>query len=271
VRRLLFFLGALAVAGLFAFPLVWMAITAFKTDAEIVAAPTALTIERPTLENFEAIFGDPVDTPVARWYFNSLFTASGFALLAVTLAVLAAYPLARMEFPGRKLYIGLLLASLAIPGIVLLLPSYVIVDAFGWLDTYWVIIVPGAAGAFGVLLLRQYFVGLPVELEEAARLDGASDGQILRNVVVPLSKPPILTLLAMSFMGSWNDYFWPLITLYSPDMRTLPIGMATLQGRYVHFYGKMMAGALLIAIPSMLLFLFIQRYYINSVAQSGIK
>lgn len=271
MNRTILFLLAFLVASVFAFPLLWMTITAFKTDAEIVKAPTSLAIAEPTFENFSSIFGDPVDTPVGRWFINSLITSIGFSLIAVTLALLAAYPLARMEFPGKRLYIGMLLGSLAIPGIVLLLPNYVIVDSLGWLDTFWVVILPGAGGAFGVLLLRQYIVGLPRELEEAARIDGASDGMILRRVILPLSKPPILTLLAMCFMGAWNDYFWPLITLYSPDMRTLPIGMATLQGKYVHFYGKMMAGALLIAIPSILLFLAVQKHYINTAAQTGLK
>jgi len=122
-----------------------------------------------------------------------------------------------------------------------------------------------------VLMLRQYFAALPADLEEAAAMDGASSWQILRHVIIPLSKSPLITLLVMNFMLSWNDYFWPLLTLYSPGMRTMPLGMATLQGRYTHLYGVMMAGALLIAVPSMILFVVVQKYYVRSIAESGMK
>ncbi len=205
-----------------------------------------------------------------RWFLNSSVVAVTFSVLAVTICVLAAYPLARFEFRGQRIYTMAMLVTMVVPGIVLLVPNYVIVDRLGWTDTYAAVIFPGLGGVFGVLLLRQFFLSLPRELEEAAVMDGASSLQVLRHVIVPLSKPVVITLLVMSFMGSWNDYFWPLITLYSPQMRTLPVGMAALQGRYIHSYGAMMAGAVMIALPSILLFILVQKYYIQSIAQTGI-
>ena len=261
----------IVLAALFMFPIYWMLITAFKSEAEILRFPPTLLPESPTLDNFAAILAHPEDTPVLTWFLNSTFIALSFASLSVTICVLTAYPLARMRFPGRKVYIGALLGSLVIPPMVLLIPNYVIVDWLGWTDTYLAVIVPGLGGVFGVLLLRQFFVTLPQALEEAAVLDGANSWQVLRHVTLPLSKSPIITFFVMGFMGSWNDYFWPLITLYSPEMRTMPVGMATLQGRYITHYGKTMSGALLIAIPSILLFIFVQRYYVRSIAQAGMK
>ena len=261
----------LAISAAFIFPIYWMAVTAFKSESEILRFPPTLFPEEPTLANFETILAHPEDTPVLRWFLNSAFIACSFSVLAVSVCALAAYPLARMRFRARKLYIGTLLGSLVIPPMVLLIPNYVIIDWLGWTDTYLAVIIPGLGGVFGVLLLRQFFASLPKELEEAAVIDGASSWQVFRHVILPLSKAPLITLLVMSFMASWNDYFWPLITLCSPVMRTLPVGMATLQGRYVHSYGKMMAGALLIAIPSMLLLILVQRYYVRSIAQAGMK
>jgi len=269
-RLLLLGLGA-ALATAFIFPIYWMAITAFKPEQEILQFPPTLYPHEPTTVNFAAILAHPEDTPVVQWFINSAVTATCHAMLAVIICAMAAYPLARMRFRGRKIYIGMLLGALIVPPMVLFLPNYVIVDSLGWTDTYLAIIMPGLGAAFGVLLLRQFFVMLPRELEEAAVIDGANSWHVFRHVIFPLSKSPLITFFVMAFMASWNDYFWPLITLYSPSMRTMPVGMAALQGRYIHSYGKMMAGALLIAIPSMLLFIFVQRYYVRSIAQTGMK
>jgi multiple sugar transport system permease protein len=271
IRKTTVILLATLLALVSLFPIYWAASTSLKSEHEVIAVPPTWVTLQPTLSNYRDIFSHPEDTPVLRWFINSSFVAIVFSLLAVTVCVLAAYSLARFEFKGKRLYLGLMLGSLVIPGIVLLIPNYVIVDRLGWTDTYAAVIFPGLGGVFGVLLLRQFFLTLPIDLEEAAMMDGAASWQVLLHVLLPLSKPIIITLFVMSFMGSWNDYFWPLITLYSPEMRTLPVGMAALQGRYIHHYGSMMAGAMLIAIPSILLFIFVQRYYIRSIAQTGLK
>lgn len=269
-KTLLLGLGVLLSVG-FLFPVYWMLASAFKSEQEILKIPPSLFFFEPTLDNFRRILAHPEDTPVLRWFLNSTFVATSYAVLATAVSALAAFPLARMEFRGRGFYTALLFSSLIIPPIMLIIPSFVIVDWLRWTDTYAAVIFPGLGGVFGVLMLRQYFLALPADLEEAAAMDGANSWQVFRHVVLPLSESPLLTLLVMSFMASWNEYFWPLLTLYSPGMRTMPLGMATLQGRYTHHYGVMMAGALLIAIPSMILFVVVQKYYVRSIAESGMK
>lgn len=271
IRKISVKLLCVALAVVFLFPIYWAVSTSVKSEHEVLKMPPTWVTFAPTLANFQDIFAHPEDTPVLRWFLNSSFVAAAFSLLAVSICILAAYSLARFEFKGKRLYLGTMLGSMVVPGIVLLIPNYVIVDRLGWTDSFAAVIFPGLGGVFGVLLLRQFFLNLPKDLEEAAVIDGASSWQVLVHVLLPLSRPIIVTLLVMSFMGSWNDYFWPLITLYSPETRTMPVGMAALQGRYIHHYGNMMAGAMLIAVPSIILFIFVQRYYIRSIAQTGLK
>src|SRR5690606_13537774 len=154
---------------------------------------------------------------------------------------------------------------------IFLMPNYLIVDALGWLDTIWALVVPGAAGAFGVFFLRQFFLSLPGELEEAALIDGANRVQIFFRVILPLCKAPLATLTVLTCLGSWNDFLWPLYVLVNPANLTLPAGLATLKGAYGTEYPVIMAGAVLASVPVLILFAFLQRYVIAGVAQSGLK
>ena len=166
---------------------------------------------------------------------------------------------------------GLIIATLFIPGIIFLTPNYLMVDRLGWLDTLSAIVVPGAADAFGVFLLRQFFLSLPRELEEAAVLDGAHAFEIFWRIILPLSKPGLVTLLVLSFLQNWNGFIWPLYVLFSPERMTLPPGLAILQGQYTTDYPVLMAGGVIASVPVLILFFFVQRYVIEGVATSGLK
>lgn len=259
----------LTLIGLFfVLPLVWMFSTAFKPFAEWVQ-PNWIPYD-PTVENFQSIFADP-SVPVVRWFINSLGVATAFTLLILLLDSLAAYAYARMEFPGRDLLFGLLLATLVMPGLMFLIPNYITIARLNGLNTYPGVIAPGLAGVFGVFFLRQFFQGIPKELEEAALIDGASIWTTFFRVVLPLSSGALATLAVITFMTSWNDFLWPLLILNDRVKQTLPVGLATLQGQYTFDYGKLMAGAAVTAVPVLLLYVFLQRYIVQSVAITGLK
>lgn len=253
----------------FVLPLIWMAVTAFKPFTEWLT-PNWIP-NQPTLENFLSVFRDPT-LPVARWFFNSLVIAVAFTVLILIVDSLAAYAYARMEFRGRKPLFALLLATLVMPGIMFLIPNFITVALLGWLGTYQGVIAPGLAGVFGVFFLRQFFLSLPRELEEAAYVDGASVWQTFFKVVLPLSGGALATLGIITFLVSWNDFLWPLLIVGTDrQMQTLPVGLATLQGQYTFDYGKLMAGALVLTVPVLLLYVLAQRYIIRSISTTGLK
>jgi multiple sugar transport system permease protein len=267
-RRAGAYAGLLLLTVLFISPLVFMVTTSFKTNFE-AAMPTWIP-EEPTTEGYRFVFGAD-QTPVLRWFVNSLLAAAGQTLLILVTASMAAYALARMEFPGKRLLTGLIIATIFIPPIVLLIPNYVIVAELGWLDSLTAVVVPGAAGAFGVFFLRQFFVSLPRELEEAALLDGANRFQIFTRVILPLSRPALATLALLSFLTNWNDFLWPLYVLFSPERLTLQPGLSTLQSAFSTDYATIMVGGVIASIPVLILFVFAQRFIIEGVSRSGLK
>ena len=251
-------------------PLLFMLVTAFKPDAEIVKY-NSIFPHTPTLANFKDILGSPEEIPIVRWFGNSVFISSCVTLLVLTVDSLAAYGLARLDLPGKRGVFSVILATLMVPGQILLVPVYLILNKLGWLDTPLALIVPAGAGAFGVFLLRQFFLGLPRDLEEAAALDGCSQFGIFRHVVLPLSKPALATLGIFTFIGSWNDFLGPLVFLDSVDKYTLPVGIALFQTSYYAEYGLTLAASVLCTLPVVLVFLVFQRHIIRSVALSGLK
>jgi multiple sugar transport system permease protein len=200
-----------------------------------------------------------------------MVAAAAHAALVLATAAPAAYALARMEFRGKRIFFATIIGTLFIPQFLFLVPNYTIVDAFGWLDTLLAIIVPGAAGAFGVFFLRQFFLALPQELEEAALLDGANRFQIFTRIVLPLSKPALATLALLSFLTNYNDFLWPIYVLFNPESLTLPPGLAILGFSYQTDYAVIMAGGVIASIPVLIIFLIAQRYVIEGIARSGIK
>jgi multiple sugar transport system permease protein len=258
------------LAIMFLAPIYWMLSTSFKPEADAISTPIQWLPVRPTLENYTEIINSP-DGKLLRWTWNSLFTAVAFTLAHLTLCVLTAYPLARLKFKGRETWFWIILSSLMIPGIVTLIPSYIMMLQFNWIDSYHALIWPGVAGVFGVFLLRQFFITIPFELEEAARMDGANSLQVIRHIILPLSVPALVSLGVFAFMGSWNNYVWPLYVATSPDMQTLPVGITSFSQRYVTDYGKLMAGTALAAIPVLVAYLLAQRYLVSGIALTGMK
>ena len=264
------YVGLVALALLFVSPLLFMLVTSFKTRIEAAGAPPTWIPQEPTLQAYDAIL-TAADTPVLRWFANSMIAASANSLLVVTTAALAAYPLARMDFRGKKIVFATIIATLFVPPVILIIPNYLIVGELKWLDTLAAVIVPTAASAFGVFFLRQFFLSLPRELEEAAILDGANRWQIFLRVVVPLSKPALVTLALLAFLTNWNDFLWPVYVLFSPETQTLPPGLSNLQSANAVRYDLLMAGAVIASLPVLLLYVFAQRFIIEGVSRSGLK
>lgn len=255
---------------LFVSPLIFMALTSFKNRIESAAVPPTLFPQEPTLEAYRQVLTSS-GTPVLRWFLNSMVAATANAVLVVATAALAAYPLARMDFRGKRIVFAMIVATIFVPPVILIIPNYLIVGKLAWLDTLLAVIVPTAAGAFGVFFLRQFFLSLPVELEEAAALDGASVWRTFRSVVLPLSKPALATLALLAFLTNWNDFLWPVYVLFSPESQTLPAGLSTLQSANNVRYDLLMAGAMVASIPVLLIYVFAQRFIIEGVSRSGLK
>jgi len=264
-----FYLLMTLFALFFLLPLLWMVSTAFKPFEEWLSA--SWIPANPTLANFTSIFNDK-SLPVLNWFFNSLLIASLFTAAILIIDSLAGYAYARLEFPGKKFLFGLMLATLVMPGIMFLIPNYLSVARLNWIGTIQGVIAPGLSGVFGVFFMRQFFESLPRELEEAAYIDGASVWRTFVSVILPLSKGPIITLGIITFLTSWNEFLWSLLILGGKRTAlTLPVGLATLQGQYTFDYGKLMAGALVLTLPVLLLYAIFQRYIIRSISMTGIK
>ena len=271
VRRVVRYVVLILLALLFISPLIFMIVTSFKTRAEAASLPPTWIPTPFTTDAYATVMGAGTETPVLRWFANSMIAAALHAFLVVATSALAAYALARMEFRGKKIVFGMIIATLFVPPVILIIPNYLIVGELFWLDTLIAIIVPTAASAFGVFFLRQFFIGLPLELEEAARLDGANRWQIFWKVVLPLSRPAMVTLAMLSFLTNYNDFLWPVYVLFSPETQTLPAGLSTLQTANAVRYDLLMAGAVVASVPVLALYVGAQRFIIEGVSRSGLK
>jgi multiple sugar transport system permease protein len=266
VRYALLTLLALVIVS----PLLFILVTSFKTRSEATGTPPTWIPRIFTAQAYDAILGSG-ETPVLRWFLNSMAAALGNALLVVTTSALAAYPLARMEFRGKRIVFVAIVATLFIPPVILTIPNYLIVGQLKWLDTLTAVIVPTAASAFGVFFLRQFFLTLPKELEEAAVIDGANRLQVFWRIVLPLSKPALVTLGLLAFLTNYNDFLWPVYVLFSPENQTLPAGLSSLQSANSVRYDLLTAGAVVASVPVLLLYVVAQRYIIEGVSRSGLK
>ena len=266
-------LGALAVLWLL--PVVWVVVTSLKHTSDIIHVPPEWIPWPATLEHYvEVLFSSSRTARIGRAFINSIIVSVGTVALVVGTSALAAYPLARMRFPGRNLVFIMIIGSLMIPNAVVLVPQYVLVQQLGWLSTYQGLIVPEAAMtfAFGVFLLRQFFLLMPGELEDAARIDGANTWQVFSRIVLPLSQPVLAALSIFAFRSAWNDFLWPLIAVNKVEMFPLPVALALLRGAYSsESYGPIMAGAALSALPLLLVFLVANRRIVEGVRLSGLK
>jgi multiple sugar transport system permease protein len=265
----------LALAVLWLAPIAWVVVTSLKPSEDIIRLPPEWIPWPATGAHYhEVLLGSSRTARIGRAFVNSLVVALGSVVLVLTTSALAAYPLARLRFPGRDLIFALLVGSLMIPNAVLLVPQYVLTQRLGWLSTYQGLIVPEAAMlfAFGVFLLRQFFLTMPGELEDAARIDGAGPWQVFSRIVLPLSQPVLAALAIFAFRSAWNDFLWPLIAVNKPEMFPLPVALALLRSAYSsESYGPIMAGAALSALPLLVVFVVANRRIVEGVRLSGLK
>jgi multiple sugar transport system permease protein len=268
--------GALiCLAVLWLLPAVWMLVTSLKPTENIVRLPPEwIPWPLTGVHYHEVLFTTSRTARIGRAFVNSVIVSVGSVALVLATSALAAYPLARMRFPGRDLVFALIVGSLMIPNAVLLVPQYILTQRLGWLSTYQGLIVPEAAMtfAFGVFLLRQFFLTIPSELEDAARIDGANAWHVFTRIVVPLSQPVLAALGIFAFRSAWNDFLWPLIAVNRAEMFPLPVALTLLRGAYAsESYGPIMAGAVLSALPLLVVFLVANRRIVEGVRLSGLK
>lgn len=250
------------------FPFVWMILTSLKTYAESIQVPPVMIPEDFQWKNYQEVF---TLLPFFKFMMNTFIITVLRTAGQLFLCSLAAYAFARIVFPGRNLLFVLALSVLMVPGQVFLLPQYMIMVKLGWLNTLQAVVVPGLFSAFGTFLLRQFFMGLPKELEEAARLDGCNHFQIYWRIMLPLAKPGLIALGIFTILWSWNELMWPMIVNSSPEAMTLAVGLSSLQGQYGTNYPILMAGSFLAVLPMLILFIILQKQFIEGIAITGGK
>jgi multiple sugar transport system permease protein len=262
-------LHALLIAGsvVMLLPFAWMLSTSLKLPPDIFTYPPVWIPNPIAWQNYVKTV---TVMPFGRFYLNSLIVTTGVTLLQLLTSSLAAFAFARMRFPGRNALFLLYLATLMIPFQVTMIPNFIVVRALGWYDTYQALILPPAFSAFSTFLLRQYFLGIPRDLDEAARIDGATSLRIWWQVIMPLAGPAIAALATFVSLNSWNDFLWPLIITNSPAMRTLPVGLSTFQGQYKTDWNLLMAGSVIAMVPVLLVYIIGQRWFIRGITLSGL-
>lgn len=263
-------LYALLVAGGAAmlFPFAWMLSTSFQTEGALLVPPPKLIPSPIELGNYGTV---AAAFPLWRFLLNSIAVAGVSTTLQVLTSAMAAYAFARLRFRGRDTLFLLYLATLMVPLQVTIMPLFVEMKYLGLINSYAGLLLPTIASAFGTFLLRQAFLGLPRELEEAAFIDGAGHWAVFRRIVLPLSLPALATFGIFAFMASWNSFLWPLVIVNSPDLMTLPVGLSNLQGRYTTSWNLVMAGATVAVVPILLVYLVAQKYVVRGVTLSGLK
>ena len=263
INCLLLGLAALSLA-----PLAWMLSVSLMHSGEASAFPPPLLPDAPTLANYQQLFGR---MGMGRYLFNSFAIATLTTLLSLFLNTLAGYASAKLRFAGREHVFRVLLAALVIPGQVAMMPLFLLLKQLHLVNSYAGAIVPGMAGIFGIFLVRQYARSIPDELLEAARIDGAGEFRIFWQIVLPALKPILVTLAIFSFLGAWNDFMWPLIVLSDEHLHTLPVALASLSRQHVQDNELMMAGSVVTVLPVLLLFLALQRYYLQGLMVGSVK
>jgi multiple sugar transport system permease protein len=259
----------IVVTAIVLLPIAIIVLTAFKPAAEVNAYPPSLLPDDWTLDNLKTVTSE---LPFARLVGNSFVFAGGVTLFALIFDSLAAYALARLDFTGRRVLLVVIIATLMIPFQATLIPLYQLVADLGWVNTYTGLIAPRAADAFGIFFLRQFFLALPRDIDQAARIDGAGEFRIFRSVVLPNAVPALLTLGLFTFVNNWNDLLWPLVFTTDAEMGTITSGLTQLTGPSgIVPHGVMMAGSLIAILPLVIAFLFIQRRFIENIATTGLK
>ena len=261
--------GLLALMAAFAlFPLLWMLSVSFMQPGSASSYPAPILPAEPTLGNYRELFAT---AGRGRYIVNSFAIATGLTLTSVLFNVMAGYAFAKLRFAGREGLFRTLLGALVIPGQVAMLPLFRMLEQMGLVNTWAGVVVPGMAGVFGIFLVRQYALTLPDELLEAARIDGAGEWRIFATIVLPLLQPIVVTLAMFAFLGSWNDFMWPLIVLTDGNLHTLPVALASLSREHVQDSELMMAGSVVTIVPALALFLALQRHYLAGLTMGSVK
>ncbi|WP_430487952.1 carbohydrate ABC transporter permease [Priestia flexa] len=270
-KQLVVVILAVLLSILFLFPLVWMFFASFKTLGESISSSSILP-RTWTLQNYKEIFIQSADAPIILWLFNTgIITLIGTALVVVV-DVLAAYALARLTIPGKKIILMMIILGLTIPGIVTIFPAFYLFKSANLIDTFAPLIFPYTASTIGVFLIYNFLLSFPKELEEAAYIDGASQWTILLHVILPSIKPVVMTLGVITFLNIYNDFLWPSLVINANEMKTVTIGIAGLiQGSNFANPAKMMASTLIATLPALIVFICANKYFVKSVTNSGIK
>jgi multiple sugar transport system permease protein len=253
---------------IFVMPLAVMVLSAFKPQAEILRSPPSFWPEAPTLDNFQRVLSE---APYLLWYRNSLVVAIAVTAIAVFTSAVGGYIFAKFEFPLKQPLFVLVLATLMIPFPVLLIPNYIIANRLGVLNSLWALILPGMVSAFGIFLMRQFAAGIPRDLIEAARLDGAGEWAIFGRIVLPLLRPALAALGVFTFLASWNDYLWPLVAINDLDKSTLPLALTFFSSVQSTRYDLIMAAASMAVVPVLIVFLIFQRQIVKALVLAGMR
>jgi multiple sugar transport system permease protein len=264
----IYYIICMVLAVIFAGPFLWMLSSSLKPSDEIFARPPVLVSPNASFENYPEVFRQ---APFERYLFNSFFVASTVTVVALILHAMAGYALARLEFPGKRFIFMGIISTLMIPFYTILIPLALLVRELGWINTYWALIIPAIPHAFGIFWLRQFFLGIPNELEEAARLDGASRIGVFYHVALPLARPVLAALAIFFFLANWDAFLWPLVAANRPDMRVVQVGIQSFTGEHGSAWELIMAASVIAVLPTLILFFALQRFIVASVKMSGLK
>lgn len=274
ISKYISYLFLVTICVIWVVPVIFGITTSFRSQAEVVSAGFRLFPKEWDFNNYVAILDNTSTAPILRWLSNSLLIAVSHTVLVVFIISLTGYGYTRLKFKGRDALFFTLLGISFFPGVVNLIPSYKIIEALGWVNTAWAMIIPGLAGMGNIFLVRQFMKGIPGELDESAKVDGASDFRIYYSIVLPLVKPVLIVCGLFSFIGSWNDFLWPVIVYTDVEKMPITAGLLLLQDIYGNYrmIGQLMGSAILAIIPTLVLFIFAQKYFLQSInLNSGIK
>ena len=267
-KKIIRTISMLVILLVIAFPFLWLIISSFKHEKDIISFPPRIFADSYTLDNYIMVW---TTIPLLDYIKNTVIFAGGTVITSVFFDSLAGYAFARMRFKGKSVLFYFVLLTMMIPFQVFLIPLFIEVNLLGMLDTYAGLIIPRMTTAFGIFMMRSFFITLPDSLEEAARIDGLSEFNIFLKIMLPLSKPTLLSLGIFTLMNSWNDLLYPLILTSSSKMRTLPAGLALFTGQNISFYGPVMAGTVISMLPLLVVYIFAQKYFVQGTAMSGMK
>ena len=268
LQKILFYGLLLVMTAIYMGPFLFSLSISFNAEQDVFSWPIKLIPDEWTLGNYQRVWQD---LPFGQWLFNSVFITIIQTICNVFFSSLAGFAFARLDFPGKNIIFNLLLASLMIPGIILLVPKFILLNEFRLVNTYAGLTLPSLVSVVNIFLMKQFFETIPKDLEEAALIDGCSYFRIFWQIFLPISKPALAAVAIYTFQGSWNEFLWPVIVTTTRDMFTLPVGMAFLKNEFSVQWPLLMAGTILISLPTLVIFMIFQRYFVQGVASAGLK